>query len=84
MTVSSREDGTVTEVSRPLGEADYRAIEADRADPARPRVRQRHLLFLWERQVFEIHVDVEPAYGVSVLYRHSEVSAGECLFRLHA
>lgn len=73
MTVSGYEDGNVTEVTRPLSATQYETLQQKRADSTRPKVYQRRVAFLWERQAFELHVDVEPAYGVSVLYRQSEV-----------
>lgn len=73
-TLSSYSDGTVTEVSRQLSVAQHESIERERANEARPKVIQRRVSFLWERQAFELHTDIEPAYGVDVLHRRSEVS----------
>lgn len=72
-TFSSYEDGSVSEVTRPLSAAQHQKLKADLADPTRPTVRQRRVTFSWERQIFELHTDVEPAHGVSVLHRRSEV-----------
>lgn len=73
-TLSSYSDGTVTEVAKQLSAAQHKSIERERADTARPTVVQRRVSFLWERQAFELHTDMEPAYGVHVLHRRSEVS----------
>ena len=73
-TLSSYSDGTVAEVTRQVSEAQHESIERERADPARPKVVQRRVTFLWERQAFELHTDLEPAYGINVLHRRSEVS----------
>lgn len=73
-TLSSYSDGTVTEVTRHLSVAQHESIERERADTSRPKVVQRRVSFLWERQAFELHIDTEPAYGVNVLHRRSEVS----------
>ncbi|CAM9140542.1 unnamed protein product, partial [Scytosiphon promiscuus] len=71
-TISSYSDGTVTEVTRQLSAAQHSSMELERADPARPKVVQRRITFLWEMQVFELHTDIEPAFGVNVLHRRSE------------
>ncbi|CAM9093817.1 unnamed protein product [Ectocarpus sp. 4 AP-2014] len=71
-TISTFSDGTVTEVTRQLSAARHALIEKERADPARPKVVQRRVSFLWERQVFELHTDMEPAIGINVLHRRSE------------
>lgn len=73
-TLSSYSDGTVTEVTKQLSAAQHESIERERADVARPKVVQRRVSFLWERQAFELHTDLEPAYGINVLHRRSEVS----------
>ena len=72
-TVSSYSDGTVAEVTKQLSAAQHESIERERADVARPKVVQRRVSFLWERQAFELHTDLEPAYGINVLHRRSEV-----------
>ncbi|CAN0450744.1 unnamed protein product, partial [Hapterophycus canaliculatus] len=76
-TLSSYSDGTVTEVTKQLSAAQYSSIEAERADAARPKVVQRRVAFLWEGQAFELHTDLEPAYGINVLHRRSEVRKTE-------
>lgn len=73
VTFSTYDDGSVRELTRPLSAAQHERLKADMADPSRPRVCQRRVAFIWERQMFELHTDVEPAYGVSVLHRRSEV-----------
>lgn len=73
-TFSTYEDGSVSEVTRPISSAQHHKIKVDRADSTRPTVRQRRVTFLWECQMFELHTDVEPSYSVSVLHRRSEVS----------
>lgn len=80
-TLSSYSDGTIAEVTRKLSPGEYDVIKRDRADAARPKVCQRRVCFLWERQAFELRTDLEPAYGVSVLYRRSEVRY-RCVFPL--
>eukprot|EP00903_Cladosiphon_okamuranus_P009266 g8842.t1 len=70
--ISSYSDGTVTEVTKHLSAAQHESIERERADKARPKVVQRRVSFLWERQAFELHTDLEPAYGINVLHRRSE------------
>lgn len=75
-TLSSYSDGTVAEVTKQLSAAQHESIERERADTARPKVVQRRVSFLWERQAFELHTDMEPAYGINVLHRRSEVSVG--------
>lgn len=75
-TLSSYSDGTVTEVTRQLSASQHESIERERADAARPKVVQRRVSFVWERQAFELHTDLEPAFGINVLHRRSEVSMG--------
>lgn len=75
-TFSTYEDALVSEVTRPLSAVRYEKLIAERADSSRIRVRQRRVAFLWKSQAFELHIDVEPAFGVSVLYRRSEVRNG--------
>ncbi|CAM9595952.1 unnamed protein product [Ectocarpus sp. 13 AM-2016] len=70
--ISTFSDGTVTEVTRQLSAAQHASIEKERADSARTKVVQRRVSFLWERQVFELHTDMEPAFGINVLHRRSE------------
>ncbi|CAM9517693.1 unnamed protein product [Sphacelaria rigidula] len=72
MTFATYDDGSVCEVKRPLSAGQHERLKMDRADPSRPKVCQRRVAFIWERQMFELHTDVEPAYGVSVLHRQSE------------
>eukprot|EP00752_Nemacystus_decipiens_P016388 g14650.t1 len=71
-TLSSYSDGTVTELTKQLSAAQHEAIKRERADTARPKVVQRRVSFLWERQAFELHTDLEPAHGINVLHRRSE------------
>ncbi|CAM9114381.1 unnamed protein product [Laminaria digitata] len=71
-TFSSYDDGAVTEDTRRLSAEEFNNIEQERVDPARPKVLQRRVAFLWERQAFELQTDLKPAYGISVLHRHSE------------
>lgn len=70
---SSYDDGTVAEDTRRLSAEEFNKIEQERADAARPKVLQHRVAFLWERQAFELQTDLKPAYGTSVLHRHSEV-----------
>ena len=72
-TFSCYDNGTVADDTRRLSPGEFYKIEQERADAARPKVLQRRVSFLWERQAFELHTDLQPAYGISVLYRHSEV-----------
>lgn len=72
-TFSCYDDGTVTDDTRRLSPEEFSKIERERADAARPKVLQRRVSFLWERQAFDLQTDLEPAYGASVLHRHSEV-----------
>lgn len=67
------DDGTVAEVTTNLLAGEYERLERDTADPARPKVFQRRVAFLWEGQAFELCTDVGPAHGISVLHRRSEV-----------
>lgn len=71
-TFSSYDDGTVADDTRRLSVEEFNKIEQERADAARPKVLQRRVAFLWERQAFELQSDLKPAYGISVLHRHSE------------
>lgn len=69
-------------MTKQLSAAQHESIERERADTARPKVVQRRVCFLWERQAFELHTDLEPAYGINVLHRRSEVSVcGRCFVR---
>lgn len=83
-TVSSYDDGTVTDDTRRLSAEEFNKIEQELADGARPKVLQRRVSFLWERQAFELQTDLKPAFGISVLHRHSEVRfpCPECSFQL--
>lgn len=72
-TITSLDNGTLTEVTRRISGKDYKTIEQERGDKMRCKVSQRRVAFLWENQVFELQTDVEPAYGTSVLYRREEV-----------
>lgn len=82
-TLSSYDDGTVADDTRRLSVEEFNKIEQERADAARPKVLQRRVAFLWERQAFELQSDLKPAYGISVLHRHSEVRfpRPDCSFR---
>ena len=72
-TLYSYDDGTVADDTRHLSEEAFNKIEREKADAARPKVLQRRVAFLWERQAFELRTDLKPANGISVLHRHSEV-----------
>lgn len=67
------DDGTVAEVTTNLSVGEHEHLQQDKADPTRPKVLQRRVAFLWEGQAFELHTEIEPAHGISVLHRRSEV-----------